>query len=81
MYRTSGCPFCVMAAEFLDGLGYEFEEVSLDDHPDRRELTNSILSGHYTVPLVVVGDRPVGGLDELQALHAAGELDQALRGS
>lgn len=70
-----------MAAELMSHLGVDFEEVNLDEHPDRRGLTNSILPGHDTVPLVVVGDRPVGGFDELRALHAAGELEQALRGS
>ena len=81
MYRTSSCPFCIMAAELLNHLGVEFEEIDLDGHPDRRGLTNSILPGHHTVPLVVVGERPLGGFDELRALHAAGTLEDALRGA
>jgi glutaredoxin 3 len=78
MYRTRSCPFCVMAADLLTGLGIEFEEISLDGHPNRREFTHSILPGHHTVPLVVVGDQPIGGFDELRALQAAGTLAETL---
>ena len=80
MYRTRGCPFCVMAAEFLQGLSVPFREVFLDDHPDRRGFTNELMPGHHTVPLVMVGDRPVGGLAELHSLHGQGELEPLLRG-
>ncbi len=79
MYRTTGCPFCVMASELLTQLGFEFEEIILDSHPDRRGLTSSIRPGHQTVPLVVVGDTPVGGFDDLRALHTAGQLEATLR--
>ncbi|MCA8957307.1 MAG: glutaredoxin 3 [Planctomycetes bacterium] len=80
VYRTAYCPFCIQAVRFLRELGVEFEEVSLDDHPDRRAFTSSILPGHTTVPLVVVGDRPLGGLDDLHALHRRGALLSALSG-
>jgi glutaredoxin 3 len=78
MYRTRSCPFCVMAAQLLDGMGIEFEEISLDGHANRREFTNSILPGHYTVPLVMVGEQAIGGFDELRALQAAGTLAETL---
>ena len=81
MYRTRGCPFCVMAAEFLEREEIEFEEVFLDDHADRRGFTAELMPGHFTVPLVVVGGRPVGGLDELRRVHASGELGSLLRGN
>jgi glutaredoxin 3 len=35
-------------------------------------------SGRRTVPQIFIGDRHVGGSDELQALDAAGELDRLL---
>ena len=80
MYRTEYCPFCVAAARLLDGLGVNYETVSLDDHPDRHSVTNTILPGHYTVPLVVVDDQPIGGYQELAALHADDELRSMLFG-
>lgn len=75
MYRTTGCPFCVAAEQFLNDKGVPLEQIFLDDHPDRRGFTSSILPGHYTVPLILIGERAIGGFDDLRALDAAGELD------
>ena len=78
MYRTSGCPFCVQAERFLESKGLKFDQVLLDDHPDRRGFTNSLKPGHYTVPLVVVDDEPIGGMDDMAALERTGRLDEVL---
>ncbi len=78
LYRTRYCPFCVMAAEFLAGRGLQVKEVALDDHPNRRAFTQEILPGHGTVPLILIGDKPIGGFSELQALAQNGELDRLL---
>lgn len=78
VYRTRYCPFCVAAERFLRSHDIEFEEVSLDDHPDRRGFTASIMPGHATVPLILIGDRPIGGYRELLDLDATGELDKLL---
>ena len=80
MYRTRTCPFCVMAADMLTRLGFAFREEYLDDHPDRRAATEAILQGHQTVPLVVVGDRPIGGFDKLRQLAEDGRLEAVLNG-
>jgi glutaredoxin 3 len=80
VYRTRGCPFCIMAADLLGRLDAEVDEVFLDDHPDRGQVTSKILPGHHTVPLVVVGEQPIGGFDELRQLQAAGRLEGLLRG-
>lgn len=81
VYRTQGCPFCVAAEQLLRGKGVEFEEVYLDSHPDRRGFVAEIKPGHTTVPLVVVGDQPLGGYDDLMALESRGALDAALQPS
>jgi glutaredoxin 3 len=78
MYRTRSCPFCVAAADFLDARGIAYDEVMIDDHPDRQGFTASLKPGHYTVPLIVIGDRPLGGYDDLRAADARGELDRLL---
>ena len=80
MYRTRGCPFCVAAEDLLEARGVAFDQVYLDDHPDRRGFVANIKPGHRTVPLVVVGDAPVGGFDDLRALDAAGRLEAVLNG-
>ena len=80
VYRTSSCPFCIAAAELLDRLGVDYEEISLDRHPDRRAATSAIRPGHTTVPLVVVDGQPIGGYREVSALHERGELEPKLFG-
>ncbi len=72
VYRTSTCPFCVAAERLLKTHGVEFEEVLLDDHPDRRGFTETIKPGHRSVPLVVIDDTPLGGLDDLETWIEAG---------
>ena len=78
VYRTRYCPFCVETERFLTKAGIQFEEIFLDDHPDRRGFTASIMPGHGTVPLIVMGDEPLGGYRELLDLHGSGELARRL---
>ena len=80
VYRTAYCPFCIAAVELLDQLGIDYEEIALDQHPDRRRVTSEIKPGHTTVPLVVVDDEPVGGYQELTALHQRGGLEPMVFG-
>jgi glutaredoxin 3 len=68
-----------MAADLLDELDIDYREVFLDDHPDRSSFTANLKPGHFTVPLVMVGERALGGMDDLRSLHARGELLPALR--
>lgn len=78
MYRTRSCPFCVAAERLLLHKGVTFDQVYLDDHPDRRSFTAGILPGHYSVPLVVIDEEPIGGFDTMQELESRGALDPAL---
>lgn len=77
MYATSWCPYCQGAKRLLSGKGKEWEEIDLDQHPERRsEMIER--SGRRTVPQIWIGERHVGGFDELRALEASGELDALL---
>ena len=78
VYRTRYCPFCVAAARLLDQLGVSYEEVDLGGEPDRGSVTHAILPGHHTVPLVVIDQQPIGGYEELAALHGEGRLEAML---
>ncbi len=78
MYRTQTCPFCVAAEELLDAKGVSFEQIYLDDHPDRRAFTAEILAGHQSVPLIVIDGKALGGLDSLRELEESGELSKLL---
>ena len=78
MYATRYCPFCVMARKLLSCKSVQWDEVRVDEEPDKRaEMTR--LSGRYTVPQIWIGDRHIGGFDDLAALERRGELDAILK--
>lgn len=74
LYTTGWCGFCSRAKHLLDRRGIAYHEVSLDDDPAFRARIFD-LGGRWTVPLVLIDGRVVGGYDELVALDRAGELE------
>jgi glutaredoxin 3 len=80
MYATGVCPYCTMAERLLRSKGVsEIEKIRVDLDPARREEMMS-RTGRRTVPQIYVGDRHVGGFDDLSALDHAGGLDPLLAG-
>lgn len=78
MYTTQVCPYCVRAKQLLQQRGVTtIEEVRVDLDPVQREHMMA-LTGRRTVPQIFIGDRHVGGFDELYALDRSGELDAIL---
>jgi glutaredoxin 3 len=78
MYSTGVCPFCLMAERLLKSKGVaEIEKIRVDLEPGRRDEMMQ-RTGRRTVPQIYVGDRHVGGYDDLAALDRAGGLDPLL---
>lgn len=76
-YATDWCPFCVRAKQLLASKNAQVDEINVDREPERRrEMMER--SGRRSVPQIWIGDRHVGGCDELFALERAGELDHLL---
>ena len=77
VYSTRICPYCVRAKALLDGKHVPYTEVLVDQDPTKlAEMMQK--SGRRTVPQIFVGDRHVGGFDDLYALDSAGDLDPLL---
>ena len=80
MYITAACPFCQSAERLLLEKGVRIEKVRVDLEPARRaEMMQK--SGRRTVPQIWIGERYVGGCDDLYALESEGRLDPLLEGS
>jgi glutaredoxin 3 len=80
MYSTGHCPFCNMAERLLAAKGVnDIEKVRVDLDPERREEMIA-RTGRRTVPQIYVGERHVGGFDDLATLDRAGGLDPLLAG-
>lgn len=79
MYSTATCPYCRSAERLLAAKGVrELQKIRVDLDPSRRaEMVRR--SGRRTVPQIWIGDRHVGGFDDLYELERAGELDELLR--
>ena len=82
MYSTRVCPYCIRAEQLLAKKGVtnaQIEKIRVDDFPERREEMMRI-TGRRSVPQIFIGERHVGGFDDLAELDADGELDTLLRG-
>jgi glutaredoxin 3 len=78
IYTKWGCPFCVRAKALLDRKGVAYEEHDITFGGARRDEMIARAPAARTVPQIFVGERSVGGCDELHALDAAGKLDPLL---
>ena len=78
MYSTRFCPYCVRARFLLESKNVEFNDISVDARPElRREMMEK--SGRRTVPQIWIGERHIGGYDDLARLEQRGELDDLLK--
>ncbi len=75
MYSTRWCGYCVRAKALLESRGLPFEEVTLDDDPLFRQKLFD-LTGGWTVPQILIDEKPIGGYTELWALDKRGLLDE-----
>lgn len=74
MYTTGFCPYCKMAESLLQARGVQhIEKIRVDLEPERRaEMMEK--TGRRTVPQIYIGERYVGGFDDLSMLDRQGEL-------
>lgn len=80
IYTTPFCGFCHSAKRLLGQKGVEFREIDVSSDPAERAEMVKRASGRGTVPQIFIGDRHVGGCDDLYGLDAKGELDALLAG-
>ena len=78
IYTKFLCPYCARAKALLGRKGATFNEidVTMDSKGFAAMVERS--GGRRTVPQIFVGDRHIGGSDDLAALDAAGGLDPLL---
>jgi glutaredoxin 3 len=77
VYASRYCGWCTRALSSLESKGVTPEVILVDAQQElRREM--EARSGRRTVPQIFIGQRHVGGFDDLRALDAAGQLDELL---
>ena len=80
IYTTPICPYCHAAKRLLDKKGVTYQEIDVSRDPALRTKMIARAGGQRTVPQIFIGDRHVGGSDDLHALDHAGRLDPILAG-
>lgn len=74
MYCTEVCPYCVRAENLLKKRGVtEIEKIRIDLQPEQRDIMVA-RTGRRTVPQIYIGERHVGGFDDIAELDSQGEL-------
>ncbi len=80
LYVTGWCGYCQRAKSLLTQKNVVFTEIDVDEDAKLREEMLA-RSGRRTVPQIFIGDRHIGGCDDLFALDGSGELDRLIQGA
>jgi glutaredoxin 3 len=79
VYTKPYCPYCVRALRLLDEKGVDYVEIEAAFDPELRREMIQRASGRSTYPQIFVGERHIGGCDEMMALERQGQLDPLLQ--
>ncbi len=79
VYSGPSCPYCTKAKALLDKKHVEYVDynVKADDAKLSEMLERT--GGAKTIPQIFIGDKHIGGCDDLYALDGAGKLDELLK--
>jgi len=80
LYVSDWCPYCERARGLLAQKNVEFSEINVEDDAKLREEMIA-RSNRRTVPQIFIGDKHVGGCDDLFELDRSGELDRLIQGA
>jgi glutaredoxin 3 len=79
LYTTNTCPYCAAAKSLLKAKGVSYKEISVQTSVEQRTIMME-RSGRRTVPQIFIGERHIGGFDDMALLQQRGELDALLAG-
>lgn len=78
LYTKPGCPYCISAMMLLKKKGVDYQEIVASNDPQLKAEMMSKSGGRATFPQIFIGERHIGGSDDLHALDARGGLDPLL---
>ena len=78
IYTTPICGFCHRAKQLLSQKGVKFSEINVMMNSGKREEMVKRSNGGSTVPQIFIGNKHVGGCDDLFDLESDGTLDKLL---
>tara|TARA_B100000925_G_scaffold42657_1_gene27810 strand:- start:35 stop:295 length:261 start_codon:yes stop_codon:yes gene_type:complete len=78
IYSSNNCGYCELAKSLLESLNYQYQEINIQEMPDKRDEMLRKSNGRRTVPQIFINDVHVGGYDELNRLYLKGELTELI---
>ncbi len=78
LYTSPFCGYCARAKQLLKSKGVRYSETNVMAKPNKRGEMLKRSNGARTVPQIFIGDKHVGGCDELYELERQGKLDKML---
>ena len=78
LYTKPGCPYCISAMMLLKKKGVDYQEIVASNDPQLKAEMMSKSGGRATFPQIFIGERHIGGSDDLHALDARGALTPLL---
>ena len=79
IYTKGWCPYCSAAKKLLTEKGAEFTEIDIEKKPEARAEMIQKAKGRSTVPQIFIGEKHVGGCDDLYDLDDRGQLEPLLQ--
>ena len=78
IYTRSWCGYCSAAKDLLRNKGVNFKDIDIEATSGARQEMVQKARGRTSVPQIFIGERHIGGCDDLFALERAGKLDPLL---
>tara|TARA_Y100000590_G_scaffold348887_1_gene400137 strand:+ start:274 stop:531 length:258 start_codon:yes stop_codon:yes gene_type:complete len=79
IYTGDLCIHCDWAIDLLNRKNINFTEHNIAQDLEKREEMLKKSNGARTVPQIFIGEKHIGGNNELQALEKEGKLDKLLK--
>lgn len=79
IYTKKGCPYCSRAKDLLDSKEVGYREIEVGNDPEKRAALAKKSNGKKTVPQIFIGEKHIGGCDDLFSLENDKRLDALLK--
>ncbi|MAN67030.1 glutaredoxin 3 [uncultured Hyphomonas sp.] len=78
IYTRQFCPYCTRAVSLLKSKNVNFNEIDAGMDVQKKAEMVERSGGGRTFPQIFIGDKHIGGCDDMMALEQSGELDSLL---
>ena len=79
IYSSNSCRYCVMAKDFMEKKGIQFDVRDVNIGKNAREMSERT-NGSRSIPQIFINHKHIGGWAELNTLEQKGLLDLMLAG-